>query len=311
MKDKLKYLFTNHTFCKAFISTNTKTKGILTANQAIGEYLYGPHAVYAALINKKRSNYHRLYVAKTSERKDCKIIKQCHDMEVAITYISKFKLAKMISLHRHNGFVLDCDPIRCDPIENNPIQIDHTSNKPQIWLAMEQARTQDNVGSILRSCLYFGVDGILYSTLQAAPLSPIVARTSCGALDWSDIRLCSKQTLNEYLMDIRRDYRDKNIQIIGLDMFENDSYNQNKKRININDVCDKINAQTTLIVIVVGNEGFGLSEEVRKECDYLAYIKRFDTTPEYIDSLSVNVAVSVALHRIVSNVNNCHSHECN
>eukprot|EP01084_Bolivina_argentea_P078548 142539_1 len=99
---------------------------------------------------------------------------------------------------------------------------------------------------------------------------------------------------------------DVNIKIIGLDMFENDIYNKYNKRININDINKNIlnikKNQNNLIIIVIGNEGFGLSNNIKKECDWLAYIKKDEKTPDYIDSLSVNVASSLALYQILSNI---------
>eukprot|EP01084_Bolivina_argentea_P078549 142540_1 len=185
----------------------------ITETEIKGEQLYGPYATYSALINRKRSNYYHLYAINNSENNDNhkhnKIIELCESMKIPITYCNKSELRNLISLHRHNGFVLNCDPITIPLFESNPITFGKIfGNKinienTQIWVAIEQARNQDNLGSILRSCLYFGINGILYSTIESVPLSPIVARTSCGALDWLDIRLCCNKLLNIYLNNIK------------------------------------------------------------------------------------------------------------
>ena len=287
-----------------------------------GEYLYGPHTVYAALKYRKRPNYHHLYAIESSEcneeHKHHKIIQLCESMRVPITYFSKGELVDLISLHRHNGFVLDADCIQCDSLESNPIAFgkvfssaqrnDSNMCNTQVWIGMEQARNQDNVGSILRSCLYFGINGVLYSTLSSCPLSPIVARTSCGALDAMEIRLCQHKPLNEYLIDIKRSLHlmDANVKIIGLDMFEHDKYFKHNKRVNVRDVDRNLlsfkNNVNNLVILVIGNEGFGLTTEIKQECDYLAFIEKGQDAPDYFDSISVNVAASIALHQLVSNL---------
>ena len=277
--------------------------------QAEGKFIYGPRAIYSALINKKRKYYYHLYAVKSSENneyhKHIDIINLCSSMNIPITYVSKWKLARLTSLHRATGFVLDCDPIYFDEFDINSISFnddEHNNKQTQIWLGMEEARTQDNVGSILRSCAYFGIDGILYSTLGSCPLSPIVARSACGALDYCNIKLCSDKDLYQYLIDIRCNYADLKVEIIGLDMFQDDIYNERRKRVDINDIAKEIMNNTDdnkLVIVVVGNEGFGLSGGIRNHCDYLIYINNVDNTPKYIDSLSVNVAVPIALHAVI------------
>ncbi|KCV69363.1 hypothetical protein H696_03794 [Fonticula alba] len=52
-----------------------------------------------------------------------------------------------------------------------------------VWLALDEVVDPQNLGSILRSAYYFGVDGVALCTRNSAPLSPVVSRASAGSLE--------------------------------------------------------------------------------------------------------------------------------
>ena len=49
---------------------------------------------------------------------------------------------------------------------------------------------QQNLGAILRSCFFFGVEGVVLCARNSSPLSPIVAKASCGALEYLNLYCC-------------------------------------------------------------------------------------------------------------------------
>lgn len=178
------------------------SKNITKLTEPCGEYIYGAHAVYSALINNKRKYYYQLFAIKNCEtnntHKNHEIIDLCISMNIPIEYFTKAKLSKLISLHRHGGFILDCDPIIFPNIDTYPIIF--VNNSQQIWVCLNSLKNQDNIGNIFRNCLFFGINGVLYTKFESAPLSPIVARTSCGSLDFLDVRLCDNMT--QYLSKV-------------------------------------------------------------------------------------------------------------
>ena len=107
--------------------------------------------------------------------------------------------------------------------------------------------------------------------------------------------------MHGYLSDIKQQYagnENVDVRIFGLDMVAEDVYHRENKRIDIMDVGHQVDMKESLVILVVGNEGFGLSEETRKPCDYLTFIQKSEVTPDQMDSISANVAVSIALHQI-------------
>eukprot|EP01084_Bolivina_argentea_P082890 150081_1 len=267
----------------------------------IGEYLYGPNAIYAALKSNKRPFYHRLYLSpiiendtkiqhdKISKRKQNyhEIISLCNTIQIPIEHCSKKELNHFVSKNMHQGFVLDCDQITFPTVIDNPLEFNNNS----IWIAFDHLFNEENVGAVLRSALFFGVNGIIYSNKHCAPLSPLVATTSSGALDCIDIRLCT-QLLGLYLNELKGN----GWNIIGLDV-NKDKYGDIRTDIN-KFKC----TQEKPMIVVIGNESRGLSDEVVNECDQLVYIGGNKNALKYnVDSLNVASACSVALYQIMHN----------
>ena len=302
--------------------------------QAIGEYIYGPNAIMSALKSNKRPFYHRLYLSpiidqpdeikhdkiKPSKRKKNynDIINLCDINQIPIEYCSKKELNHFVSKNMHQGFVLDCDPIQFPNLTDNPLY--HTPNDNEagpVWIAFDHLFNEENVGAVLRSALFFNVDGCIYSNKHCAPLSPLVATTSSGALDCMDIRLCTG-LLHEYLYELKEN---QGWNIVGLDVYNNyqddiGSNMQMKMGMNDEDGYDKYadirselpkfnpSNKDKPMVIVIGNESRGLSNEIRDVCNALVFIEGNPNALEFnVDSLNVASACSVALYQIMLNMN--------
>eukprot|EP01083_Nonionella_stella_P023905 66134_1 len=268
----------------------------------MGEYLYGPNAIYAALKSNKRPFYHRLFLSPIIEndsKKDNKpiskrkqnyndIMRLCEAQQIPIEYCSKQELNHFVSKNMHQGFVLDCDPIQFDNVSNHPLEY-----KPQsVWIAFDHLFNEENVGAVLRSSLFFAVNGCIYPS-KSAPLSPLVATTSSGALDCVDIRICSMY-LHQYLQEMK----EKEWNIVGLDI---DKDTNGTIGTELKEFKPPI-LSTKPMILVIGNESKGLSNEVRDECDQIVYIGGNPNALEYnVDSLNVASACSVALYHIMRN----------
>lgn len=57
---------------------------------------------------------------------------------------------------------------------------------------------QQNLGAVLRSAHFLGATGVVCCAKNSAPLSPVVAKASAGALDAMTVHSCSSmpRTLN-------------------------------------------------------------------------------------------------------------------
>lgn len=342
---------------------------------AIGEYLYGPNAIYSALKSNKREHFHRLFMSPVHtniigkhpsslskrEQRYIEISDLCRKMNIPIEICNKRELNAFVSKNMHQGFVLDCDPLVFQSLNEYPIiyetkkyakNVSEDEHQSRIWLAFDRLQNEENIGSILRSGLFFGIDGVIYSEIDRniAPLSTTVANASCGALDCIDIRILNRNTLHEYLLHMR-DIEGFNI--IGLDCLQcewkvqnmtddNESESErkcmtygdmNKSESDIDsdleedELLESVEYQLNYasekdayanqrielhefnkssylqpMIIVIGNESRGLSDDIRKVCNKLIHIQGNQNAAQFnVDSLNAASALSVALYQILHN----------
>src|SRR5690554_2218138 len=56
-------------------------------------------------------------------------------------------------------------------------------NEPPVWLALDEVVDPQNLGAILRTAMFMGVNGVVVCHKNCSPLSAVVAKASTGALE--------------------------------------------------------------------------------------------------------------------------------
>lgn len=57
-----------------------------------------------------------------------------------------------------------------------------TAAHPTVWVAFDDVQDPQNLGAMLRSCLFFGVSAVIVPAKNSSPPSPTVSKASAGAL---------------------------------------------------------------------------------------------------------------------------------
>jgi 23S rRNA (guanosine2251-2'-O)-methyltransferase len=128
-----------------------------------------------------------------------------------------------------------------------------------------------NLGAIIRTAHAAGSAGVVIPERRAAGLTDVVAKAAAGALE--HLPVIRVTNINRALDDLKkRDYW-----IYGLDERGAEDY-------------DRVNYSTPT-ALVLGGEGKGLHEQVRKHCDVLVRIPMAGK----ISSLNVSVAAGIVL----------------
>ncbi len=131
-----------------------------------------------------------------------------------------------------------------------------------------------NFGAILRCCDIFGVVGVIISKHNQVPLNGTVAKTSAGAINY--VPVVAVSNLNNAI----RTLKEAGFWIVS---------SSGNATTNYQDL--KYNFKT---VLVVGNEGDGVSQLVIKNSDYLVKIPMYGQ----VNSLNASVATGILLSRI-------------
>lgn len=131
-----------------------------------------------------------------------------------------------------------------------------------------------NFGAILRCCDIFGVTGVVISKHHQVPLNGTVAKTSAGAINY--VPVVAVSNLNNAI----RMLKEAGYWIVS---------SSGNATTNYQDL--KYDFPT---VLVVGNEGDGVSQLVIKNSDYLVKIPMYGQ----VNSLNASVATGILLSRI-------------
>ena len=139
-------------------------------------------------------------------------------------------------------------------------------------LALDQVSDPRNLGAILRTAAALGVEGVILPDRRSAELGGACAKAASGALDL--VPLVEVVNLGRTLADLKR----RGYWIVGLDA-------AGPAALETLDLPPRI-------VLVLGSEGEGLRRLVAEQCDHLA---RLEIDPR-MESLNVSVAAGIALY---------------
>jgi 23S rRNA (guanosine2251-2'-O)-methyltransferase len=142
----------------------------------------------------------------------------------------------------------------------------------RLLLALDGVEDPQNLGALLRVADGAGVDGVVLTERRSAPLSPVAIKASAGAAE--HLRIARVVNLVRALEELKQ----QNLWIIGLDERGDSDYDQ----FDLTGDC----------VIVLGREGAGLHELVRRTCDHLLRIPMAGG----VSSLNVSAAGAVVLY---------------
>jgi 23S rRNA (guanosine2251-2'-O)-methyltransferase len=148
-------------------------------------------------------------------------------------------------------------------------------SRPGLIVLLDGIEDPHNLGAVVRSALAAGADGIVLPERRASGLNATVARAAAGALE----HLPVARVVN--IARAMEDLKEAGFWLVGLDERAEKTYTQ----------VDL----TGSIGLVLGGEGAGLHELVRKRCDFLVSIP----TTGPVRSLNVSVAAGIVLFEAV------------
>ncbi|MBI3669886.1 MAG: 23S rRNA (guanosine(2251)-2'-O)-methyltransferase RlmB [Acidobacteria bacterium] len=149
-----------------------------------------------------------------------------------------------------------------------------------LLVLLDGVEDPQNLGAVIRTALAAGADGVVIPERRAAGLTESVARASAGALAHLPVARVTN------LARAMEEMKEAGYWLVGLDERAQKTYT---------DVD-----LTGPLGIVLGSEGTGLHELVRKRCDFLVSIP----TTGPVRSLNVSVATGIVLFEAVRQRNN-------
>jgi 23S rRNA (guanosine2251-2'-O)-methyltransferase len=235
------------------------------------EVLYGVHSVEEALRAGKRRFDHVLVARERDDLRIEKLVAQCREAGVRVRQESREQLTLVAKSPAHQGVVAMVRPQEFLTIEDLYTAPGKT-DAARLVLALDGVEDPQNLGALLRVADGAGVDGVVMTERRAAPLSPVAVKASAGATE--HLRIAKVVNLVRALEELKR----QNLWVIGLDERGTEDYDH----FDFTGNC----------VLVLGREGAGLHELVKKTCDHLLRIPMAGG----VSSLNVSAAGAVVLY---------------
>jgi len=236
------------------------------------DYIYGVNAVTEALKARGRAFE---WVGMAKERHDLRLqrlIEDCRKLAIPIRFVQRTELDRMAGNAAHQGVVAVTSAKQYSDLDD---VIGAKRGQYSLVVILDGVEDPHNLGAILRTADAAGADGVVIPERRAAGVTGTVTKASAGASEHLPIAKVTNiaRTVEEL--------KDCNIWTVGLDEHSRQTYDS----LDYNMDC----------ALVLGAEGKGLHDLVKRKCDFLVSIPMLGKVP----SLNVSVAAAVVLYEIV------------
>lgn len=234
------------------------------------DVLYGVHPVEEALRAGRRKFDHVLVARERQDDRLARLVAACREAGVRVRQEPREQLTQVAGTTAHQGVVAMVRAAEFLAIEDLFEAAEPGASR--LVLALDGVEDPQNLGALLRVADGAGVDGVVVTERRSAPLSPVAVKASAGAAE--HLRIARVVNLVRALEELK----EKNLWVIGLDERGTSDYDQ----FDLTGDC----------VLVLGREGAGLHDLVRRNCDHLLRIPMAGG----VSSLNVSAAGAVVLY---------------
>jgi len=238
------------------------------------DIIYGKNAV-EALLESQIQRVNKVFVAKgiKFDGKIGKILKNARDNGIVVQEVPREKLNTLCD-GVHQGIAASVSPVEYVEPEDLLEQISSKEGFKTL-IILDGVEDPHNLGAIIRTAVCAGMDGVIIPKRRATPVTGIVEKTSAGAIE--KIPVCQVNNLNRTIEILKKN----NFWIVGAESRVDKRYYELDYNMN----C----------AVIFGGENQGISNLVRKNCDFLIDIPIVGD----FNSLNVSNAASIIIYEIV------------
>jgi 23S rRNA (guanosine2251-2'-O)-methyltransferase len=256
-------------------SIKTKSTESNNPNQV---WICGKHPVFTALKQGRRKIYEILVTQNSlAELKNFLTKNSLQNFLPVIRLVDNFAIENLVGKQQpHQGLLVKASRL---PIKNQNdlleelYAIGEGENLP-LLLLLDQVSDPHNIGAIIRSATSFGVKKIVFCEHHAPQENSTIIKSSAGTIEFADLIVVTNfSNLIEKLKKI-------GYWCVGL---------AGEGKTKLSEIGGYKN-----IALIVGSEGDGIRDLVKKNCDLLARIE----IDKEVESLNASVAAAIALYEI-------------
>lgn len=267
---------------KKKFSSNKKSGDFYSKNnqlyQADKSIIFGRHPCFQALLNKNRKIYQIFTTKNLYESLVDFLQKNKLNYQHFIKIVDKNHLENLVGKNQnHQNLIVVSSKLKIYN-QNDLLEALYNDNSfhPNI-LILDQITDPHNVGAIMRNAAAFGFNYLVFSEFNSIQENSTIIKSSAGAIEF--LKLFVATNINDLLKKLKKfDYWC--IALAGEGHNDIEQINQFSKK-----------------VIVVGSEGNGIRQLVKRNCDLICKINISDK----VESLNVSNALAIALYQASKN----------
>jgi 23S rRNA (guanosine2251-2'-O)-methyltransferase len=235
------------------------------------DVIYGIHAVGETLKSRARSISQVAVARERSDLKLQRIIDACRAAGIPLRFEPRQQLDRLAHTASHQGVVAT---VTAKPYSDLQDLLSGRRGEFAFIVVLDGVEDPHNLGAIIRTAEGAGADGVVIPERRAAGMTATVAKAAAGATE--HLPIARVTNIARSVEDLKL----QNIWTVGLDERGTQTYDSLDYKMD----C----------ALVLGAEGKGLHDLVRRKCDYLVSIPMLGSTP----SLNVSVAAGVVMYEL-------------
>lgn len=201
------------------------------------------------------------------------IVAKAREKGIIVQEVDRERMAAISRSNNNQGVIAICPAYEyCDI--RDILQIAKNKNEDPFIIICDEITDPHNLGAIIRTADACGAHGVIIPKRRAVGLTAVVSKTSAGAAEF--VPVARVTNIARAIEELKKE----NVWVACTDMKGKEYFNSDLKG---------------PIAIVIGNEGSGVSELVKKKCDFTVGIPMFGN----IDSLNASVSAGLVMYEVV------------
>ena len=245
--------------------------------KAFDDQIEGRNAVLELLETGKDIN--KIYITKGERHGSInKIIAIAKEKKIIMVEKDKKEMENMAQNDNYQGVIAIVPPFKYSEVEDI-LKFAQEKEEPPFVLILDGIEDTHNLGAVIRTAETAGVHGIIIPKRRAASVNSTVSKVSCGAVE--HMRIARVNNISDTIDKLKK----AGLWICGTAV-------DAKKYYFDQDLTGPLG-------IVIGNEGKGISELVKKNCDFLVKIPMKGK----VTSLNASVSTGIIVYEAVKQRN--------
>ena len=216
-----------------------------------------------------------LYIGKGVQRKSIsEIISLSRSNNISVKHLDNSEINQLCSTSKHQGIAAKAKEYRYRSLMEILDSLKGKSGN-KLLVLLDHIEDPHNLGAIIRTVDVLGGDAVVIPKDRSASVNSTVVNTSAGAVNYVPVAM--EVNLTAVITTLKK----KGFWIVGAD--------QDSEK-----VIEEIDTGGLDLALVVGSEGKGLSEGLKKKCDFVVKIPNTGK----INSLNASVAAGILIYHL-------------